>query len=290
MSGAVRTQESQHPVTQWQKVIIQNDHGENLVGILHETGSTNLVIVCHGFRSSKDRIPMVNLAVALEKEGMSAFRFDFAGNGESEGIFRYGNYRREANDLHAVVQYFRTKGHSITAVVGHSKGGNAALLYASIYKDVHRVVNIAGRFNLKRGIEGRLGKDFLERIKQNRFIDVKNRRGKVEYRVTEESLMDRLATDMQAACLSIPLFCRVLTIHGTMDEYVPVEDAKEFDQCVPNHKLHIIDGADHEYTRHPDELASVVLDFITADLHPDKDMPTRFASGTRESKFIRSRF
>lgn len=57
-------------------------------------------------------------------------------------------------------------------------GGNVALLYASMFNDVSKVVNISGRFNLERGIEGRLGKDFLQRIKQNGFIDVKNKRGK----------------------------------------------------------------------------------------------------------------
>ena len=106
---------------QQRRVVIENNHGEKLSGILHETGSKQLVIVCHGFQSSKviflilsilffsfyknicisilskqkywliffdvfalrvqERIPMVNLAAALEKEGISAFRFDFAGNG-----------------------------------------------------------------------------------------------------------------------------------------------------------------------------------------------------------------
>lgn len=51
------------------------------------------------------------------------------------------------------------------------------LLYASRDNDIQIIVNIAGRFNLERGIEGRLGKDFLEKIEQNGFIDVKNRRG-----------------------------------------------------------------------------------------------------------------
>lgn len=56
-------------------------------------------------------------------------------------------------------------------------GGNAVLLYASKYNDIRTVVNVAGRFDLRRGIEGRLGKDFREKMKQNGFIDVKNRRG-----------------------------------------------------------------------------------------------------------------
>lgn len=51
------------------------------------------------------------------------------------------------------------------------------LLYASRYKDVQTVINISGRFNLERGIEGRLGRDFKEKIKQDGFIDVINRKG-----------------------------------------------------------------------------------------------------------------
>nr|GMD45930.1 putative esterase [Ipomoea batatas] len=121
---------------QHKKVVVVNNHGEKLVGILHETGSKELVIVCHGFKSSKDRIPMVNLAAAFEKGGISAFRFDFAGNGESEGSFQYGNYHREADDLHTVVEHFRQNGRFITAIIGHSKGGNAVLLYASKYRDI----------------------------------------------------------------------------------------------------------------------------------------------------------
>ena len=56
-------------------------------------------------------------------------------------------------------------------------GGNVVLLYASKYKDVPIVVNMSARFNLARGMEGRLGKDFIRGIKQDGFIDVRNKRG-----------------------------------------------------------------------------------------------------------------
>ncbi|XP_016477139.2 putative uncharacterized protein YDL057W isoform X1 [Nicotiana tabacum] len=271
------------------RVTVHSSHGEELVGVLHETNSLELVIICHGFKSSKDRIPMANLAAALEKEGISAFRFDFAGNGESEGSFQYGNYRREADDLRAVVEHFHEEKRFIAAIVGHSKGGNAVLLYASRYKDVQTVINISGRFNLERGIEGRLGRDFKEKIKQDGFIDVINRKGRLEYRVTEESLMDRLTTDTRGACQSIPKSCRVLTIHGTMDEMVPVEDAMEFAKNVPNHKLHIIEGADHEFTMHQDELASLVVAFVKEGLCGDY-MALPSESCKRTSGYIHSRF
>ncbi|XP_057958356.1 uncharacterized protein LOC131151134 isoform X1 [Malania oleifera] len=277
------------PVIQQQRVIVQNKHGEGLVGILHETGCEELVILCHGFGSSKERKPMANLAAALEKQGISAFHFDFAGNGESEGSFQYGNYRREAEDLRAVVLYFRGEKRMITAIIGHSKGGNVVLLYASRYNDVRMVVNISGRFNLQQGIEGRLGKNFFQKIKQKGFIDVYNKRGKFEFRVTKESLMERLTTDSPAACQLIRKECRVLTVHGSKDESVPVEDAFAFSKIIPNHRLHIVEGADHEYTSHQDVLAAIVLDFIRADPNLDKRMPQQIGICSKADNSTHSR-
>lgn len=225
---------------------------------------------------------MVNLAAAFANKGISAFRFDFTGNGESEGSFQYGNYRREADELRNVVQFFHAEKRLVAAVIGHSKGGNVVLLYASKYSDVSTVVNISGRFNLERGIEGRLGKDFFQRIKQSGYIDVKDRRGKIEYRVTEASLMDRLTIDMRAVSCGIQKNCRVLTVHGSKDKIIPVKDAMEFDKYIANHKMFIMELADHEYTSHQDELASVVLDFMTKS-RKDESLPEQLSCSKTEN-------
>ncbi|GKB26715.1 dolichyl-diphosphooligosaccharide--protein glycosyltransferase subunit STT3A [Tanacetum coccineum] len=159
------------------RVIIQNKYKENIVGILHETGSKEVVIVCHGLMDiDPARIPMVNLGDAFANEGFSAFRFNFAGTGDSEGSFQYGNYYSEVGDLRSIMQYFEQEKWSVIAIIGHNKGGNVVLFYASRFKDVNNVVNISGRFDLRRGIEGRLGKDYLKRIKQYGFIDVASRK------------------------------------------------------------------------------------------------------------------
>lgn len=62
---------------------------------------------------------------------------------------------------------------------------------------------------------------------------------------------------------SLLVVYRVLTIHGTLDEMVPVEDAAEFAKHILNHCLRIIVGADHEFTRHQSELGSIVLRFVS---------------------------
>ncbi|KAL3829989.1 hypothetical protein ACJIZ3_018791 [Penstemon smallii] len=254
-----------------QKITILNKRGEKLVGVLYETGSPKLVVLCHGLRGTKEDNTMVNLAVALEHEGISAFRFDFSGNGESEGVFHFGNYSSEVEDLRAVVEYFTGVKRGTIAVLGHSKGGNVVLLYASKYHDTNAVINISGRYDLKKGLQERLGQKFMERLKNDGYIDFKTKTGEVDYRVTLESMMERLNTNMHELCQSIHDKCKVLTVHGSADETIPVEDAMEFAKIIPNHRLQIIDGANHEYSSHQDELASTVLPFIKECMQHCKD-------------------
>ncbi|CAI9786659.1 unnamed protein product [Fraxinus pennsylvanica] len=92
---------------------------------------------------------------------------------ESEGLFQPGNFFREAEDLRAVIEYFTGANRTVVAILGHSKGGYVVLLYASKYHDISAVVNVSGRYDLKRGIEDHLGKEFLERIEKDGYVDIK---------------------------------------------------------------------------------------------------------------------
>lgn len=68
------------------------------------------------------------------------------------------------------------------------------------------------------------------------------------------------------ACI---IYDRILTVHGGADAIIPPVSAHEFAKVLLNHKLHIIEGADHVYTNHQAELASAVVNFIkeTLQLH-----------------------
>ena len=83
------------------------------------------------------------------------------------------------------------------------------LLYAAKYKDVHTVVNISGRFFLERGIEMRLGKDYLKRIKENGFIDVSNRKVNLLVRTWLAYLRQHLSFFSLQESLNIELLKRV---------------------------------------------------------------------------------
>uniref|UniRef100_A0A3Q7GID5 Uncharacterized protein n=1 Tax=Solanum lycopersicum TaxID=4081 RepID=A0A3Q7GID5_SOLLC len=62
------------------EISVLNQHNDKLVGVLHDTRSREIVVLCHGFKSSKDFDILVNLASAMEKESISAFHFNFPGN------------------------------------------------------------------------------------------------------------------------------------------------------------------------------------------------------------------
>lgn len=94
------------------------------------------------------------------------------------------------------------------------------------------------------------------------------RKVRIWYRVAEESLTKRLNTDMHETCLKIVKECRwdlqkSLThiwislgykqtmfdcndrvswrVHGSEDEVIHMEDAKESAKIIPNHKLEIVE-------------------------------------------------
>ena len=96
-------------VVERKRVVSHNYNGETHVGIY---------ITRDGFKGCWYRVPWISILEGTDpydqhcscfsktrKWGTSAYRIDFLGNGESQGSFQYGNYRREAEDLRAVVQF-----------------------------------------------------------------------------------------------------------------------------------------------------------------------------------------
>lgn len=56
-------------------------------------------------------------------------------------------------------------------------GGDVVILYASVYDDVHKIVNLSGRFDLRQGIEERIGEGSIDTINKEVYLDVKDKSG-----------------------------------------------------------------------------------------------------------------
>lgn len=82
-----------------------------------------------------------------------------------------------------------------------------------------------------------------------------------------QSMHERVNLDMAAAASKISL-TEVLTIHGSADTTVPVEDAHAYSKAIRPHTLTVIDGADHSFrnTAHADQLIKRIIDYLTKGL------------------------
>jgi len=250
------------------KVTFANPSTRNkLVGILNDAKSDGVVILCHGYCGSKEGFVYPQLAKALALKKISSLRFDFSGNGESEGAFEFGNYYQEVSDLRAAVEYVRTTlRRKVAAVVGHSKGGNVVLLYAAQYDDVPLVVNVAGRFRMREGIRERFGEELLARVEKLGQVQMTARTdtgATITWLLTKQSVEERRALDMEAAARRISL-SEVLTVHGTADTTIPPADAELFSRCIRQHVLYLVEGADHNFRQaaHADQLVRKVVEYI----------------------------
>lgn len=104
-----------------EKVTFTSSQGHKTVGeyVKADTKSNKCAILCHGYTSHRDSCHFEPLAQAFANAGVNTLRFDFPGNGESEGTFRFGNYLEEVDDINAAKRYLeQQRGQEVVAVVG----------------------------------------------------------------------------------------------------------------------------------------------------------------------------
>eukprot|EP00877_Chromochloris_zofingiensis_P000608 jgi/Chrzof1/10548/Cz05g03010.t1 len=255
-----------------EKVTFTSSQGHKTVGeyVKADTKSNKCAILCHGYTSHRDSCHFEPLAQAFANAGVNTLRFDFPGNGESEGTFRFGNYLEEVDDINAAKRYLeQQRGQEVVAVVGHSKGGDDVILYAAKYDDIPMVVNVSGRFHMDKGVTARFGDDILERVKQGPIeMTAKAEGGRTfQWHLTKQDLDVRMGLDMKAASQSIKK-SKVLNIHGSGDTTIPVEDAHSFTDAIKGSTLHVVQGADHNFRKpeHAQEYVAKTVEFVTKHL------------------------
>ncbi|KXN70059.1 alpha/beta-hydrolase [Conidiobolus coronatus NRRL 28638] len=265
------------------KVQIANKSKLNLIGnlIINSRNSTfnrRLLIICHGLLDTKES-PVIdyiqNAIFTYENSSFDILKFDFAGNGESEGMTTYSDYPGQVEDLKDWIDAFQNKTielpsskgedsyrFTVDVVSGHSKGGTVVMLYASKYPEIENIINLSGRCKLQECSLHRFKKEQLKQLEEV---------GKFKWKqmassVTPEHIRDVyvLASDFDwrqkfdyecyKAILNNPNRL-VHTIHGTKDSVVPYEDAIMFDQLVkPSHILHSIKDAGHVFNSEAEQL------------------------------------
>jgi len=125
------------------EVFVKNKKGERLAGVLDKSKEDKaLIILCHGFAGTKEYSLFKTISNELTKDGFSIFRFDFSGNGKSEGVFGEAGLLKESDDLKSVLKRF--KKYKKIILIGHSMGGAACILAGNSSKRVKGIITIEG--------------------------------------------------------------------------------------------------------------------------------------------------
>ncbi len=226
------------------KLIIKNLLGEKLVGILHESKKSNkLVIACHGRVCTKDEHFYPELCKKLEENGFSAFRFDFSGNGESEGKFEDSTITKEIEDIKSVVDFFKKKNYEIFCLIGHSQGAVEVLLHQAKYNSAKAVVDIAAYADQRDATLDKYPDEKMKELNKKEFLEL-NAWGK-SFRLYKIYFYDRVAYgDIRKKIREIK--APVLVIHGAEDRDVPSTNSEKIFSALNKKSRFIpIKDADH---------------------------------------------
>jgi pimeloyl-ACP methyl ester carboxylesterase len=104
-------------------LVLRTKHA-HLAAVLHRAPGKRLVILCHGFGGNKMEAGrlFVLTARALQKAGINALRFDFAGSGDSSGLFSEMTPNTQIRDALEVLAWAQRR-YTKIAFLGLSFGG-----------------------------------------------------------------------------------------------------------------------------------------------------------------------
>lgn len=204
-----------------EKLFIENKYNERICGILDNHPSKKLILVCHGSRGNKDGDLQKDLCDSLSKN-FATFRFDFTGNGESEGKLEDGTYSKDIEDLQSLIDYFKNT-YEIFAIIGHSKSGSEVLI-SSLNDNLQtkHYIAISPRVNLLNSQEMVQSYDFQDDLKKNGFYVYPS--SNIKHIVTKEYLNDiEMYGDLTNKILN-KKFKSLAIFHGDKDEIINISE------------------------------------------------------------------
>ena len=98
--------------------------------------TTRLALLCHGFLSGKNSTTNRTLTRLLNDRGLATFRFDFFGQGDSDGPFEALTTTLAVHQTGTALDLISARGYDRVGLVGSSFGGLVAILTAAQRRDI----------------------------------------------------------------------------------------------------------------------------------------------------------
>jgi pimeloyl-ACP methyl ester carboxylesterase len=219
---------------------VAGSDGRPVRAVSHGDASAPAVLIAHGFKGFKDWGMFPWLAERLAAAGLRAVRFDFSHNGVEKtdfdrlDLFLLDTPTRHQEDLAALAA--RVPGP--LGLLGHSRGGGDAILYAASEPRVACVATLASIASTVVNVP-----DIEKHLREKGYYPFPNARTKQLMPVARHAFEDGERHSIQAAVSS--LTCPLLLVHGKDDESVPIKAQHDLSTWNPDAEVLTIEGAGH---------------------------------------------
>jgi pimeloyl-ACP methyl ester carboxylesterase len=238
------------------------------------TQNPELVVFAHGYKGFKDWGPWNLVSSQFAQAGFDFLKFNFSHNGGTVenpidfpdlDAFSKNTYSRELEDLDSIFELIekgieangKRRNYKAIHLIGHSRGGGIAILFAAHRGKVSKLVTWAAVSDFAERF------DFdLSKWKKEGFAYVSNSRTGQSmphsYSFFEDFMEHRDELDIPAAARNIDI--PWLVAHGINDESVCISNADRLINLSGGARLFLVKKAGHTFGgKHPWE---------------DKDLPT----------------
>ncbi|MBI4177597.1 MAG: alpha/beta fold hydrolase [Candidatus Aenigmarchaeota archaeon] len=249
-----------------EKVYFKTPKGNALCGVLSRPDKKHdsVVVICHGFRSSKDGKSSPQLQKILNGRNIATFRFDFFGHGESDGKFEDITISEAVEDVLGAIRFVKAAGYLKIGLIGTSFGGISSIMAASKSEDLGVLVLRAPVSNYEEKELSKRGAGGIKEWKEKGYVeyDDEGRKFKLKYAFFED--FGNNNGYEAGKNIKIP----TLIIHGDNDDVVPLEQSIKLSKIISNCKLEIIKGAGHDFSDENDFIRTLesAANFITTKL------------------------
>jgi len=233
--------------------LVFQDGADNTVSaILAEPAehSDRAVILCHGFLSTKESRTNLRLTQLLVAQGISTFRFDWFGMGDSGGDFRRITVATCCDQLERAIGLMRDSGYSELGIVGSSFGGLLAILVGQRHPDLRAIGLKCPVPDFPETLDHEFGLAGIEEWQRTNYIpDVTGGTAPValDFGFYES------CRDFNAYEAAHNIKAPVLIVHGERDELVPFHQIRQLEDALPaNTELVLLPEADHQFGRPED--------------------------------------
>ena len=240
-------------------MFIQDD-GIRLSAILEKPENAEecpLVIVLHGFTSSKDRPHTIRAAAAMREAGFATLRMDLYGHGESSGEFRHHTLYKWISNTMSAIEWAREEGYTELYLSGHSQGGLVATLAGGMEADrISGLILRAPAFMIPQCC--REGSLLGTQIDPNRIPDSIPVIKGLELDGNYVRVAQTVHVEEAAERFGNP----VLILHGDEDDTVPLSVSQEMERHFKNCELAVMAGETHHFDRHPEQMETIIRDWM----------------------------